>query len=146
MAALALETEPLDVDMVMSNAQRVECHPNTFVWLWTEQGASDLAKMGRGVAGVLFRKSRFGDTYSMSAIALTNPRRNGVMLTLHRPPTGDVMYAGLVSADGSVELRSRKRPGQAAIELQVNVGRGRFKVRDARSAVLVRERRTPQPG
>lgn len=143
-AAKALTDQPLDVKLTIDNAQRLVCGSNSFVWLWTVKAAGDLQTVGRGVAGVLFRKSRFDETYALSGIGLATPGRSGVALTLHRADSGAVMYAGTAARDGSLQVRAVSRPGVAAVDIQVNVKAGAVEVQSARSASVARKARTPK--
>ena len=145
LAAKALDDQPLDVKLTASNAQRIECAPNSFVWMWSERAIEAGSAPDKGVAGVLFRKSRFENSYALSAIGLATPRRAGVTLTLHRADSGKVMYAGSIAADGSLQLRARNHPGVAAVDVKVNLEGGRVKVARAKSASVVREAKTPKP-
>ncbi len=142
-----LAGEPLDVDLTTDRALRIECKPNTFVWLWTKEtarnGFSRLADR-RGVAGVLFRKRIFEDAYALSAIGLGTPMRGGTRLTLHRAETGAIDYVGTVGLDGSLDLKARSRPGLPAVEIKLHVEEGAVEVATARSAVMSRTTRAPK--
>ena len=112
-----------------ARASAIVCEPNTFVWLWTTdaaaQGFSALAER-KGVAGVLFRRSRLENAYALSAIGLGTPTRSGVRLTVHRADSGTILYSGMVAPDGALDLRARDQPGLAAVAISARVrGRGR---------------------
>ena len=143
----ALAHEPLDVDLTTERAIRIECEPNTFVWLWTKEtanaGFAPLANE-KSVAGVLFRKRLFVDAYALSAIGLATPMRGGVRLTLHRAATGTVVYAGTITTSGLLELKTRKLPGHAAVEIRAHVEAGIVTPVAARSAVAAPEARMPK--
>ena len=146
-AAAALEETPLGVDVTTENAVRIVCGPSTFVWLW----ARDLAAAGfsalaerKGVAGVLFRRSPVENAYALSAVGLGTPTRAGVRLTVHRADSGKILYSGLVAPDGALELKARNQPGLAAVAVKARVESGRVAVGTAKSAVVVREARTPK--
>jgi len=152
LAARALEAlaeEPLEVDLTAENGVRIACEPNAFVWLWTKdaaaKGLSALADQ-KGVAGVLFRRRRFANAYALSAIGLGAPSRAGVHLTIHRAESGQVLYAGTVAADGTLELKARNFPGLPAIAGRARVAAGRVEVMTAKSARRVLEARAPKPG
>lgn len=144
----ALADEPLGVELTTERGIRIACQPNTFVWLWTpdtaEHGFSALAGR-KGVAGVLFRRRRLINAYSLSAIGLGTPTSNGVRLTVHRAYSGTILYAGMVTPDGALELRARDHPGLAAVAISASVKAGVAEVRTAKSAVRAREARTPRP-
>jgi hypothetical protein len=149
-ASLALEAltdEPLEVDLTTDRAVRIDCEPNTFIWLWTketaEAGFSPLVER-KGVAGVLFRKRHFVNAYVASTVGLATPMRGGARLTLHRAATGAIVYAGDVATDGSGELRARSRPGLGAMVIRARVDAGSVDVADARSAITSREGRSPK--
>lgn len=143
----ALGREPLDVAVVPAQALRLDCEPNTFMWLWTSDtavgGLSALADR-KGVAGVLFRKHPILDAYSLSAIGLATPRPRGIRLTLHRAATGALVYAGILSSDGSFELRTSNRPGLAAVDIRAKIEAGKVAMTTAKSATTRREARTPK--
>jgi hypothetical protein len=147
LALEALTDEPLEVDLTTDRAVRIDCEPNTFVWLWTKEAAqagfSPLVER-KGVAGVLFRKRHFVNAYVVSTIGLATPTRGGTRLTLHRAATGPIVYAGDVATDGSGELRARSRPGLAAMVIRARVDSGSVDVADARSAITSREGRSPK--
>jgi hypothetical protein len=149
-AATALEAlvdEPLDIDLTTERALRIDCQPNTFVWLWTsvtaEGGFAPLASQ-KAVAGVLFRKRLFQNGYALSAIGLSTPMRGGTRLTLHRPETGAISYVGTVGADGSLELKARSRPGVAAVAIKARVEAGSVEVMTAQSALVSSEAKAPK--
>jgi hypothetical protein len=146
-AAAALEQTPLGVDLATENAVRIVCGPSTFVWLWARElattGFAALAEQ-KGVAGVLFRKSPVENAYSLSAVGLGTPTRAGVRLTVHRADSGKMLYSGLVAPDGALELLARNQPGLAAVAVKARVEAGRVAVTTAKSAVIVREARTPK--
>lgn len=146
-AMAALVEEPLDVDLTTNRALRIDCEPNTFVWLWTkltaDGGFAPLAGQ-KAVAGVLFRKRLFQNAYALSAIGLSTPMRTGTRLTLHRPENGAISYVGTVGADGSLELKARSRPGMAAVAIKARVDAGNVEVMTAKSAVLSIEAKTPK--
>jgi hypothetical protein len=143
----ALAAEPLDVDLTTERALRIDCEPNTFVWLWAEDAARNgftpLAER-KGVAGALFRRNHFENAYAVAAIGLGTPMRGGSRLTLHRPETGAILYSGPVSTDGSLDLQARSRPGVPAVEIRLQVAAGAVEVAVARSAVRSRQTRAPR--
>jgi hypothetical protein len=144
----ALAAEPLDIALTTERGIRIACEPNTFVWLWTTDAAahgfSALAEQ-KGVAGVLFRRRRLENAYSLSAIGLGTPTRSGVRLTVHRADSGTILYSGMVAPDGALDLRARNHPGLAAVAISARVQAGVAEVATAKSAALVREARTPKP-
>jgi hypothetical protein len=146
-AAAALDETPLGVDVATENAVRIVCGPTTFVWLWARElaatGFSALAER-KGVAGVLFRKSPVDNAYALSAVGLGTPTRTGVRLTVHRADSGKILYSGLVAPDGALELKARNQPGLAAVAVKARIEAGRVAVATAKSAVVVREARTPK--
>jgi hypothetical protein len=151
LAARALEAlaeEPLEVELTTERGIRIVCEPNAFVWLWTAdaaaKGFSALAER-KGVAGVLFRRRRLENAYALAAIGLGTPTRAGVRLTVHRADSGRILYAGMVAADGALELKARDHPGLAAVAISARVQAGLVEVRTAKSAALVRDARTPKP-
>jgi hypothetical protein len=143
----ALGREPLDVPLVTAQALRIDCEPNTFLWLWTmdtaERGLPSPADR-RSVAGVLFRKHPILDTYSLTAIGLATPRPRGVRLTLHRAATGAMVYAGVLGSDGSFELRTSNRPGLAAVDIRAKVEAGKVAMMTGKSALTRRNAKTPK--
>lgn len=151
LAARALEAlaeEPLELALTAERGIRIVCDPNTFVWLWTpdagEKGFSALAER-KGVAGVLFRRRRLENAYTLSAIGLGTPTRGGVRLTVHRADSGRILYAGMVAPDGALELKARDHPGLAAVAIAARVRAGVAEVQTAKSAALVRNARAPKP-
>lgn len=146
-AMAALTDEPLELDLTTESAVRIVCEPNTFVWLWAKdaaaRGFSALAEQ-KGVAGVLFRKRRLETGYALSAVGLGTPTRAGVRLTVHRADSGKILYLGLVAADGALELKARNHPGLAAVAISARIEAGRVEIKTAKSAVVVREARTPK--
>jgi hypothetical protein len=144
----ALAEEPLGVELTTERGIRIVCEPNTFVWLWTTdaaaQGFSALADQ-KGVAGVLFRRRRLENAYSLSAIGLGTPTRAGVRLTVHRADSGTILYSGMVAPDGTLDLHARDQPGLAAVAISARVQAGVAEVRTANSAALVPKARTPKP-
>jgi hypothetical protein len=144
----ALAEEPLGIELTTERGIRIVCEPNAFVWLWTTDAAahgfSAFAKQ-KGVAGVLFRRRRLENAYSLSAIGLATPTRTGVRLTVHRADSGTILYSGMVAPDGALDLRARNHPGLAAVAISARVQAGIAKVETANSAALVREARTPKP-
>ena len=151
LAARALEAlaeEPLEIDLSTKNAIRIACEPNEYVWLWaTEAEARGLSALTdrKGVAGVLFRKRRFANAYALSAIWLGTPVRAGVRLTVHRAESGQILYAGTVAVDGTLELKARDFPGLPAIAVTAQVAAGRVEVVTAKSASRVLNARKPKP-
>lgn len=143
----ALVDEPLEIDLTTESGLRIVCEPNAFVWLWTKgaavKGFSAMAAQ-KGVAGALFRKRRFENAYSLSAIGLGTPAQAGVRLTVHRADSGQIIYAGTVAADGTLELRARNRPGLPAIDISARIDAGRVEVVKAKSATRVPEAKTPR--
>jgi len=145
-AALALR--PLDVSLVTDAAQLIHREPNVFVWLWNKEalahgpGALD----ANAVAGALFRRNEFDKTFSLSAIAFATPQRGALALTLHRPDSGRVLYAGTVDEDGTLSLQTHRSPGAAAIVLKARLDSGRIEASTAESAVRTAERKTPERG
>lgn len=144
----ALTDDPLDVDLTEENAQRITCEPNSFVWAWTRRAAGgDPASLSRekGVAGVLFRQKLFENAYTVSAIGLATPVRNGVRLTIHKASSGEIAYAGFVGRDGTGSLQAREQPGLAAIELAGQLSDGGVELDRARSAITAPSARVPAP-
>jgi hypothetical protein len=144
----ALADEPLGIELTTERGIRIVCEPNTFVWLWTADAAahgfSALAEQ-KGVAGVLFRRSRLENAYSLSAIGLGTPTRSGVRLTVHRADSGTILYSGMVAPDGALDLRARNHPGMAAVAISARVQAGVAEVETAKSAALARKAETPKP-
>lgn len=143
-----LADEPLGLDLTAQDAVQIVCEPNTFVWLWTEDAAAagfSAVAERKGVTGVLFRKRRFDEGYALSAFGLGTPRQAGVRLTVHRAESGTILYAGLVAADDTLELKARNHPGLAAVAITARVKAGRVEFKTARSASLVPKARTPTP-
>jgi hypothetical protein len=144
----ALAADPLGVELTVERGIRIACAPNTFVWLWTPDAAAHgFAALAdrKGVAGVLFRRRRLMNAYSLSAIGLGTPTRSGVRLTVHRADSGTVLYAGMVAPDGALDLRARDHPGLAAVAISASVQAGVAEVTTAKSAARAREARTPRP-
>jgi hypothetical protein len=147
-ALAALAEEPLELDLTKARALRIECEPNTFAWLWTEDAAAKgFAAFAerKGVAGVLFRRRRHENAFALSAFGLGTPGRGGVRLTVHRAEQGTILYSGLVAPDGKVELKARDHPGLAAVAISGRVEAGRVEVTTAKSGSAVREAKTPKP-
>jgi hypothetical protein len=143
----ALEEEPLDIDLTTDRALRIDCEPNTFVWLWTRvTAAGGFAPLAgkNAVAGALFRKRLFQKGYALSAIGLSTPMPGGMRLTLHRPESGAISYVGTVLADGSLELKARSRPGVAPVAVKARVDAGGVEVTTARSALISLKAQTPK--
>lgn len=147
-ALAALSSEPIDVALDRSSAWRVNCEPNTFVWVWSaDSKGGSLGALGetRLVAGLLLRRHPIEPTYSLSAIGLATPTRGGVRLTVHRAGSGRVLYAGVIDRDGNAQLQARDHPGLAAVDIRGRVGEGGAEVLSARSAVLAQKARSPKP-
>ena len=148
LALRALAGRPLDVSLVTDAAQLIHCEPNVFVWLWNKEalahgpGALD----ANAVAGALFRRNEFDKTFSLSAIAFATPQRGAHALTLHRPDSGRVLYAGTVDEDGTLSLQTHRSPGAAAIVLKARLDSGRIEASSAESTVRTAERKTPERG
>jgi hypothetical protein len=148
-AAAALKSQPLDVSVSRSNALSIQCSPNDFVWLWTDGAARrgfGAASDSKAVVALLFRKSRFENRYSLSAIALGTPVRGEVRLTIHRAESGKALYAGKIDKAGRMKLRARAHPGVAAIDLRAGFKGPRVEVEKAMSAAIVHEARSPKAG
>lgn len=147
-ALATLADEPLELDLTAQDAVQIACEPNTFVWLWTKDvAAAGFSAVGdrKGVTGVLFRKRRVAEGYALSAFGLGTPRQAGVRLTVHRADSGTILYAGLVAADGTLELKARNHPGLAAVVISARVDAGRVEFTTAKSAALVPKARVPKP-
>lgn len=145
LALAALKVSPVDIDLTVAKAHHIQCQPNTFVWLWNAELANtDVSRAGKGVAGVLMRRSRFEDRYALSSFGLTSPTRGGARLTIHRADTGKVLYAGRVALDGALQLDARDHPGLAAIDLRAVVDSGRLEVDSAKSARIAKPARVPK--
>ncbi len=144
-ALKALEIEPLDARITPADAARFECRPNTFVWLWSgASGGNELAALKNpAIAGVLTVQSPVEDTYSLSLVGLVTPAREGNLITLHRPQSGEIMYAGAVDAEGRFDLRARDWPGLAAVEIGGRIVDGRIEAAVALSAVTVAKAKIP---
>lgn len=144
----ALEAEPLGVELTSERAARLECGPNTFVWLWSEAvRRGGLASLGdhKDVMGVLFRQRQFKAGFAISAVALATPRRGDSHISVHRASDGRIMYDGSLAPDGSLQLRARQHPGLAAVDIRANLAESlAFEVTSARSAVLVPKAKTPK--
>jgi hypothetical protein len=146
-ALAALAEEPLELDLATDGALQIVCDPNAFVWLWTTEAArKGFAALAdrKGVAGVLFRKRRLENAYALSAFGLGTPTRAGVRVTVHRAESGAILYSGVAARDGTVELSARDQPGLAAVALSGRVEDGRVEVTNAKSAIVVRQARTPK--
>ena len=147
-AMAALTEEPLELDLTTDAALRIACEPNTFAWLWTKEvAAKGFAALAdrKGVAGVLLRRRRHENAFSLSALGLGTPVRGGVRLTVHRAEQGIILYSGLVASDGKVELKARDHPGLAAVAISGRVEAGRVEITRAKSGSAVREAKTPKP-
>lgn len=147
----ALRREPLGLDLVADNALALKCDPNSFLLLWNRdfvgQNFAELRER-KGVAGALFRRSRFDKDYSAAGLVLGTPGTNGVKITVHKG-SGEVLLAGTVSfRRGGVttfDLRSVRRPGAATVELSGKIGDGgEIVVSKARSSGTVLERKSPK--
>ncbi|MGB5951497.1 MAG: hypothetical protein WBG57_03155 [Ornithinimicrobium sp.] len=143
----ALSRDPLDVDLVPDRAQRVECGPNTFVWLWDRGALASGARPGANtVGGVLTRQGRLRRGHSLSRIALLTPRRASTAITIHRALTGEIEYSGSISPQGSFTLRTVKSPGLAAVEIEGRISDRVLAVDAAVSTSTTRAARIPAAG
>ena len=142
----ALEIEPLDARITPADAARFECQPNTFVWLWSADGGGNQlgARKDRAVAGILTVRSPVEDTYSVSLVGLVTPGRGGNLITLHRPQSGEMMYAGTVDAEGRFVLKARDWPGLAAVEISGRIVDGKIEAAVALSATVVATAKVPK--
>jgi len=145
-ALKALEIEPLDARITPTNAARFECQPNNFVWLWSTDSAGNAlaARKDLAIAGVLTVRSPVEDTYSVSLVGLVTPGRDGNLITLHRPQSGEVMYAGTVDAEGWFVLKARDWPGLAAVEISGRIVDGKIEAAVALSATVVAKAKVPK--
>ena len=147
-AIRTLEIQPIDVQLTTTNAQRIICSTNTFVWLWSESaqgGVTETARDKNTVAGLLFRKNQFDKNFSLSLIGLTTPRTSGIRLTLHRATSGKIMYTGIISTDGKAELFARKHPGMSAISLKAVIkGDNAVQIARGKSAIKPLEANRPK--
>lgn len=146
-ALAAMDVEPLAVELTADGAQRVECKPNVFVWLWNRRLLDDLSALRdrKSVAGVLTRQGRFGRGHSLSRIGLATPRRTNVSLTAHRAITGEVEFAVGLASDGTFDIAATKRPGLAAVEVRGALTGRTLRIDTATSAAVVRPAKTPTP-
>lgn len=146
-ALKALEADPVDVDLVTDAAHRIDCEPNTFVWLWNRAALAAPEHLeANTVAGVLTRQNRFDRGHTLSRIALLTPRRSTTTLTIHRATTGAIEYAGSISARGALTLRATKLPGLAAIAIEGQLSDHDLHVETALSASTVLAARVPAAG
>jgi len=148
----ALKREPLGITLSPEGARRIVCGPNAFLLLWNEEFVGRrlaALRQRKGVAGVLFLKSRFEKGYSVSSTVLVTPGRRNLKLSLHKLG-GDVMFAGSVTfgRDGQtrLDLRSVRRPGAAAMEFSGTIANGRLKIEGAPSSATAQKRRVPESG
>jgi hypothetical protein len=145
----ALDVEPLDVELTSERAARLECGPNSFVWLWSDavrrRGLASLA-VRKDVVGVLFRRRQFKEGFALSALGLATPRRTDSHISIHRASDGRIMYDGSLAPDGSLQLRARDHPGLAAVDIRASLTENlAVEVTTARSAELVPRAKTPKP-
>lgn len=148
LAMEAIRREPLGVSLTSQNGQQFECGPNTFVFLWNRsfpwRGLRGI--IGRkGVAGVLFRKSRFEDKYSLSSVVLGTPDGNVYQLSVHNS-SGEILYAGMMdlsAANGRFDIQACRRSGAVPIEFKGAIRNGQMVMESARSAVTVHNPRRP---
>ena len=148
LALAALRREPIGVSLMTQNARQFECGPNTFVLLWNL--AFSLRRLGRintqkAVAGILFRKSRFDDNYSLSSVILGTPDANGLQISVHNSG-GEALYAGMIdlsTAEGRFDIQACRRSGANPIEFKGAIRDGQMVIESARSAVTVHNPRIP---
>lgn len=145
-AVKALDADPIDVDLVAEGARRIDCQPNTFVWLWNRALAAPEHPGENTVAGVLTRQDRFGHGHSLSRIALLTPGRATTTLTIHRAASGEIEYAGSISPRGELTLRALRLPGLAAVAIEGRVSDHELDLGTALSATTVRAARAPAAG
>lgn len=145
-ALKALDADPIDLDLVAESARRIDCQPNTFVWLWNRALAAPERPAENMVAGVLTRQDRFGRGHSLSRIALLTPRRTTTTLTIHRAASGEIEYAGSISPRGELTLRALRLPGLAAVAIEGRVSDHELDLGTALSATTVRAARAPAAG
>lgn len=148
-AVRALEREPLGIELTNEAPLRIVCGPNHFLLIWNKDfGGSQLAKLRKrkGVAGVLFLKSRFDNEFSVSAFVLVTPGLKGLRISIHKP-WGEAVLAGSADSEeagfANLVIRSVRRPGAAALEFSGSITDGRIMVERAQSATTVVERRVP---
>jgi hypothetical protein len=150
LATGALKRDPIGISLTPQGAQRIECDPNDFLLVWdNEFGGRRFArlKQRKGIAGVLFLKSRFEEDYCISALVLATPGERDVAISLHKP-WGAVVSAGSLQfeneSSAGLVLKSVRRPGAAAMQFSGSITNGRLKIEGAQSAATVLNRSVPK--
>lgn len=147
-ALASLKAEPIGLELTTAGARRIDCKPNSFIYLWNKRFLArglQSFKQQKGVAGVMLRKNRLGEGFAFSWLVLTTPSRNGSQLTIHRS-SGEIVLAGPLRFDragASFDLRSTKRPGAAGMEFSAKLNEAGFSVTAARSATTVQAKKKP---
>lgn len=142
----ALRRQPIDVSTSESAAQLIVCGASTYVWVWTKTSLGGFERPSRAkhVAGLLLRRHPITDSLAVSAVGLVTPRRGADLLTIHRFTSGHTLYSGTLTGDEAA-VKATKHPGLAAVDVQVGVRQGAWKVASGLSSSIVREARKPSP-
>lgn len=149
----ALAAEPYGVSYASAPVYRMDCGRNPRMIVFNRDfvgpAAAERLAGRKALAGVVASRVAT-NRYSTILLLLSAPAANGDQLVLHAvTPDGGPAYAGFASVGVgaiSFSFEALARPGVAPAHVAGRFDGEKLALDEARAALVVRERRRPQPG